>query len=167
MNGGFASGMTSLKELYFPPFVTEEPASGSSAAAPTSSFISGDTALKKIVLPYTCRRTRGAAFNQGSLNATLIIGDPIHGSEIKSLCEYQSHTGIGNLVLYATTPPYFHNYNSYNYATVTPRGTTTIPSACKIYVPDSAVDTYKNSGSSMWGNFANRIYPISEFEGEL
>lgn len=167
MNDAFAANMTSLKKLYFPSLITEEPASGSAQAGNGHQYIGGDTALQKIVLPYTCRRTRGSAFNQNGLGATLIIGDAINGSQLVSMCEYQSLTGIGKLVLYATTPPYWHGFNSSRYDSTTPRGNTTIPNACKIYVPDTAVDTYKNSGNSLWGQFASRIYPISEFEGEL
>lgn len=48
------------------------------------------------------------------------------------------------------------------YATTVPAiMTTTFPSGCKIYVPDEAVDSYKEA--SVWSSIASRIFPMSQF----
>lgn len=56
-----------------------------------------------------------------------------------------------NLVIEATTPP----TTSLNWSSVTPM----------VYVPDSAVNTYKSAGG--WSDVAAKIYPISEYQGNL
>ena len=160
----FSVGMTSLRELYFPANLVNEPTTSTAA---NRRYINGCTALEKIVLPHTARRVLSNSFVQANLGATLIIGDAEHGSDMVSMAGYMCLTGIGELVLYAETPPYWHNVNENGYKSYQPRVGISLPNGCKIYVPDDAVDTYKNSGNTLWGLFANSIYPISEFDGEL
>lgn len=163
MTPQFASGMTALKKMYFPQNSVK---SGSLNGSYNANFVPNCTSIEKIVLPYTYEYVHMYAFNC-SYNATLIIGDAVHGSNIISMNNYHSFQGVKFLILYATTPPRWHNNDS-SHAQANARGNDTLPSGCKIYVPDSAVDTYKNSNSTtLWGSWASRIYPISEFEGEL
>ena len=60
---------------------------------------------------------------------------------------------INNMILESETPP-----------TAT-FGTSDITSIVGIYVPDSAVNTYKSAG--VWDSFGTRIFPISQYSGNI
>ena len=154
----FAQNMTSLKTIYFPANLVDDRASSTGDFYP---YCSGCTALEKAILPHSCKRSHGGQFNIGGTNTTIIFGDPVNGSDLLSICQYQGlGSGIKKLVIYSETPPYWHSVNSASFAATTSGG---LPPNCHVYVPDSAVDTYKNSGSAKWGNYAARIHPISEY----
>ena len=158
----FAQNMTALKTIYFPSNLVDNRASSSGDSYP---YCTGCTALQKAVLPPSCKRIHCNQFNISGGNTTIVVGDAYHGSDLLSVCSYNLFgNSIKNLILFTETPPYWHSANSANFAQ---SNAGSIPSGCKIYVPDAAVNTYKNSGARYWGNFASRIYPISEFEGEL
>jgi len=159
MTPGFAQNMTSLREMYFP----KNAVTNSGADATFLEY--GSPNLVKIVMPNTYQRIKRYSF-QNSNKATIIIGDPVHGSSILSINNWHALIAASKIVIYSQTPPYWSNNDS-SFAKASPRGADSLPNNCKVYVPDSAVDTYKNSGADMWGNYASRIYPISEFEGEL
>ena len=77
--------------------------------------------------------------------------DVLIPSQITSIgANYPSNTA--KLVCLATTPPEIEGLQS-------------VLNAALIYVPDDAVNTYKNDGS--WGEVAANIYPISEYSGNL
>ena len=61
------------------------------------------------------------------------------------------------LIFHTLTPPGLRYYSTYN--TYLGRNNN---NTMKIYVPDSAVDTYK----AAWSVHASRIYPLSEYEGQ-
>ena len=63
---------------------------------------------------------------------------------------------IDALVIEATTPPTIESSAS---------SSLQLKEDGKIYVPDSAVNTYKSA--SVWGDYTSRIYPISEYQGNL
>ncbi len=56
------------------------------------------------------------------------------------------------VICYAETPPNLY-VSDYQYKT--------LPSKCKVYVPDNSVNLYKNKGGG-WDDYKNVIYPISE-----
>lgn len=58
---------------------------------------------------------------------------------------------VVNLIVLAETPPYLEYSLSGFYG--------------NLYVPDDYVDTYKEDGT--WGEISSRIYPLSEYEGNL
>ena len=60
---------------------------------------------------------------------------------------------INNMILESETPP-TATFNSSD-----------ISSIVGIYVPDSAVNTYKSA--SVWDSFEYKIYPISEYSGNI
>lgn len=60
---------------------------------------------------------------------------------------YSACYGINKIVLESTTPPTLNS------------SALTISAFCKIYVPDSAVDTYK--AASGWSTYANQIFGFS------
>ena len=62
-------------------------------------------------------------------------------------------SNVGNLVIEAPTPP----TATFNYSD--------IASIVGIYVPDSAVNTYKSA--SVWDSFESKIYPISQYSGNI
>ena len=163
MTAMFATGMTALKTLYFPPNITN-------SAGSDARYVKDDAALRLVVMGTAYERMKRYAFQvntSGTQFVTVYIGDAVNGSELKSINSYNTLVSVKNLVIYATTPPYWHNNDSSFAKDTGSKGNSTLPAGTKVYVPDSAVDTYKNSGADMWGNFASRIYPISEFEGEL
>lgn len=56
---------------------------------------------------------------------------------------------LETLVLKSVVPPTVNGDNfGYNFSKI-----------CKIYVPDTSVNTYKNN--SWWSQYASRIYPLS------
>ena len=154
-------GMTNLKELYVQPNVTTN--TGGDANLTNNTM----TKMEKVVLSWKFERIKRYSWAHAQ-TATLIIGDAEHGSNLLSIASYYGiRDSFKNIVLYATTPPYWHTSDSSFAKSTGSAGSSCLPNNCKVYVPDSAVDAYKNSGATMWGNFASRIYPISEFEGEL
>ena len=77
--------------------------------------------------------------------------DVLIPSQITSMGgNYPNNTA--KLVCLATTPPQVEGLQS-------------VLNAALIYVPDDAVNTYKNDGS--WGEVAANIYPLSEYQGNL
>ena len=58
--------------------------------------------------------------------------------------------GVSRLIMLGETPPELNGTIAFSDV------------RCKIYVPDSAVDTYKNATN--WSNVANYIYPMSSIE---
>ena len=154
MATAFAGSMPSLLELYFPPHVLLNDWMN-------RNFLDGNTSkLRKIKIPYTAKRLPANAFANTKYSATLIIGDPINGSNLLSIGDWGALAGITSLVLYARTPPYWHSGGSTTYEQRTNPDGNSFPNRTKLYVPDELVDTYKNSGSDMWGNFSSRIYPM-------
>lgn len=58
---------------------------------------------------------------------------------------------VANIILESTTPPNLEtNMSDFSYG---------------IYVPSSAVNTYKEAAG--WGNFSSQIHPISEYSGDI
>ena len=56
---------------------------------------------------------------------------------------------MGTLVVRSVAPPTVEGgYLGYNFSKI-----------CKIYVPDTSVNTYKEN--SWWSQYASRIYPLS------
>ena len=75
--------------------------------------------------------------------------DILYPSQITSM---QFPNNIKNMVVEAETPPYVEGLGSAFHGD-------------GIYVPDSAVNTYKSANE--WGNFSNIIHPISEYQGNI
>ena len=122
-----------------------------------------NTKVTKIVISHKLTALPMACFLMGSSaqRSTLIIGDALNGSNLAWFNDFSAVNKCNKVVLYATTPPKFFN-NSIGTETNSRSGTT-IPNDCHIYVPDSSVDAYKNSGSNKWGAYSSRIHPISEY----
>lgn len=161
MTQQFAISCTSLTTVYFPPNV--KTSNGNDAR-----FFAGSTALRHVVFGSSLERLKKYAFQINTTNSqyiTVVIGDAVNGSQLKSINSYNTLFNVANLILYSNIPPYWHSNDSTFAKETGSRGSTTLPTRTKIYVPDESVDAYKNSGSDMWGNFASRIYPISEWEG--
>ena len=62
-------------------------------------------------------------------------------------------SNLEKLVVEATTPPDFSNYDASSW------------NDGLVYVPDTSVDAYK--AANTWSTIANYIYPISEYSGNL
>lgn len=75
--------------------------------------------------------------------------DVLIPSQIISMC---FPNNIKNMVVEAETPPYVE-------------GLASAFQGDGIYVPESAVNTYKSA--SEWSNFSSIIHPISEYQGNL
>ena len=75
---------------------------------------------------------------------------PVQVTTVTGLYEGGSDSGINSLLFEETTPPSV----SFN--------TSSVPN---IYVPDSAVNTYKTS--SGWDSIEDHIFPISEYSGDI
>lgn len=71
-------------------------------------------------------------------------------SKITNIANYPSN--ITKMVVEATTPPQVEGLGS-------------VLASAYFYVPDDAVNTYKNNG--YWTDVAEYIYPISEYSGNL
>ena len=130
-----------------------------------AEFISGASSCMKVLLPYSVHHIVSYVLGGTGNALTAIIGDEVNGSQITWFQNYYPMRDVRNLILFTSTPPYWAANSSGTKGS--PRGANSIDNSCRIYVPDASVDTYKNSGADMWGNYASRIYPISEFEGEL
>ena len=63
------------------------------------------------------------------------------------------NNSINSMILELETPPTVTFYDS------------DISNIVGIYVPDSAVNAYKSA--SVWGSFSNKIYPISQYSGNI
>lgn len=77
--------------------------------------------------------------------------DVLIPSQITSIGGYYP-SNTAKLVCLATTPPEVESLES-------------VLAGGYIYVPDDAVNTYKNDGN--WSEVAGNIYPISEYQGNL
>lgn len=83
--------------------------------------------------------------------STMINYDILFPSQVNNIDGLQN--AINNMILESETPP-----------TVT-FNDSDITDIVGIYVPNSAVNTYKSA--SFWASFKNKIYPISEYQGNL
>lgn len=126
--------------------------------------IKNSTNISVVRLPYSVRSLPSYAIqlNNNYQGITCVLGDEEHGSDIRWFQNYNPMRAVGKLVIFSATPPYWSSNSS---GTKSTPNNNCLNAACKIYVPDSAVETYKNSGADMWGSYASRIYPISEWEG--
>lgn len=84
-------------------------------------------------------------------SSTLIKYDILFPAQVNEIDGLQN--AINNMILESETPP-TATFNSSD-----------ITSIVGIYVPDSAVNTYKSA--SVWGEFGTIIYPISEYQGNI
>ena len=87
----------------------------------------------------------------GGCSSTSIKYDILFPAQVGEINGLQD--AINNMILESETPPTATFNNS------------DIISIVGIYVPDSAVNTYKSA--SGWSTFANIIYPISEYSGNI
>ena len=126
-------------------------------------FMLNDTNVTKAIFPYTIKSVISYAvqLNNNYQGITCIFGDDSNGSQLTWMQNYHPIRAVGKLVIYSETPPYWSSNVSGSQGTP---GSSSINGSCQIYVPDDAVDTWKNSGSNMWGNYAARIHPISDFQ---
>ena len=128
-------GCTSLTEIAIPSTVT---------VIKDYAFM-GCTALASIVIPSSVTGTLGAQAFQGC--TSLASADiPSGVNLIGASCFYQC-TALSSLTVRATTPPTV-GYNALN----------SINQNVVIYVPASAVETYKTT--SGWSNYASKIQAI-------
>ncbi len=76
------------------------------------------------------------------------------GSGVQTIANavFSGCTSLNYVICRSTTPPTLANNNAF-YNT----------NNCPIYVPDESVNAYK--AASNWSNWANRIKPLSEYEG--
>ena len=84
-------------------------------------------------------------------SSTRIKYDLLFPSQVNEIDGLQNE--INNMIFETETPP----TATFNYSD--------IASIVGIYVPDSAVNAYKSA--SVWGSFSNKIYPISEYSGNI
>lgn len=84
-------------------------------------------------------------------SSTRIYYDILFPSQVNNIDGLQN--AISNMILESDTPP-----------TVT-FNDSDITDIVGIYVPDSAVNTYKSA--SFWASFKNKIYPVSQYSGNL
>lgn len=102
------------------------------------------TNLELIKLPPTITQLRSNSFRQASKLAEITL--PATLATVDNYAIYQMDA-LRSLTCLATTPPTVSSNNG-------------IPSACQIYVPASAVNSYKSA--TWWSNYASRISPIPE-----
>lgn len=88
--------------------------------------------------------TQGCA----SININYDLLFPSQVNEINSL-----NNSINNMILETETPPTVTFVDS------------DISNIVGIYVPDSAVNAYKSA--SVWESFSSKIFPISDYEGDI
>ena len=93
----------------------------------------GPSKITKVVLPSTIENIGRWAFNDENYYKPV---------------EFDSSV----VICYAETPPSLY---------ASSREYKTLPSKCKVYVPDNSVSLYKNKGGG-WNDYKNVIYPISE-----
>lgn len=98
---------------------------------------------KKLVVPDGTTQVRERAFQSYYGFIDLVL--PASISRIRDSAFY-SATGVKSITLYATTPPTLGSNNSLN--------------SVNIYVPSTAVDTYK--AASGWSSYASKIQAIPE-----
>ncbi len=92
-------------------------------------------------------------FNQGPIggcSSTYYKYDILFPAQVENI-NYLNENGVNNLILESETPP-------------TRAFASDELNITAIYVPDSAVNTYKNGDWSPW---ANKIHPISEYSGDI
>lgn len=138
-------GCTALKEVRIPNTVTK-----------IGNFVFQDSGVETMDLPESVTSIGSSVFNGlTSLKTMIIRGDIIKEDGVSdgSLFKcWENCTGLESFVMLSKTPMGFGFWMM--------NGTT-----CKIYVPDSAVDTYK--AASGWNGLASRIRPLSEYKGAL
>lgn len=108
-------------------------------------------AFEELELPETMEFIGGSAFRYNTKLKKVSLGTKINTLSWGSFRDCPSLTTV---IIKAVTPPVCSD----------PFGTFE-NSPCIIYVPDTAVSTYKTA--SGWIEFASRIEPISEYKGEL
>lgn len=102
--------------------------------------------LSSITLPSTLTKINNDAFNSCTSlrNITIPSGVTSIGGNAFNWC-----SAFQYVIMEGTTPPTLSNSNAFNNT-----------NSCPIYVPDSAVNTYK--AANVWSNLASRIFPISD-----
>lgn len=100
--------------------------------------------LSLILLPTNITKLRSSTFRQASKIASLTL--PSKLTTVENYAIFQM-SALRSLTCLATTPPSVTSNNE-------------LPSACQIYVPASAVDTYKST--TWWSAYASRIFAIEE-----
>lgn len=129
------------------------------------------TNLKEIIVPASvttmgadifrqCSNLKSAVFlgnittfSRTCYQATSLTFVDINSVGTISYNAFQQCTALVTVIIRSTTPP-----------TLNPSYTPHIAvQADVIYVPDSAVDTYK--AANLWSNYASKIHPMSEYTG--
>ena len=138
------SGCSALKEISILDTVTQIEA---------GAFMG--TKLEKVDLPESVTGIGSSVFNGlTSLKIMIIRGHVVRGDAPKNnlfKC-WENCTGLESFVMMSDAPMEFGFWMM--------NGTT-----CTVYVPDTAVNTYKAANG--WSSLASRIRPLSEYKGEL
>lgn len=138
-------GCSSLKYLKIPNTITK---------IKTAAFM--ESGIEIMDLPESVTSIGSSVFNSLTTLKTMIIRGNIikeDGSGEGSMFKcWENCTGLESFVMLSETPMGFGFWML--------NGTT-----CKIYVPDIAVDAYKSA--SGWSGLANRILPLSKYQGKL
>ena len=138
------SGCSALKEISIPNTVTH-----------IYSGVFMGTNLEKVDLPESVTVIGSSVFNgltslkEVIIRGHIVIGDAAESNLFKC---WENCTGLESFVMMSEMPMGFGFWMM--------NGTT-----CKIYVPNTAVDTYKTATG--WNNLAGRIRPLSEYKGVL
>lgn len=115
---------------------------------PQNSFYAYST-LKRVHLPSTLTGLNSSAFSDCFALESIELGENM---TLLSAAALFKCTSLAYIICRATTPPTMGNVNAL--------GNT---NNCPIYVPDASVDAYK--AAENWSTYADRIYPISVYEG--
>lgn len=103
-----------------------------------------NSSLTGITLPHSIKTLKMECFRLATSLPNLTL--PAFVTTIENMSLYQND-GLRTLTCFGTTPPSIE-------------GTNGLPSTCQIYVPASAVETYKQA--TWWSNYVSSIQPIPE-----
>lgn len=144
INNDAFSGCIELKNIKIPDTVTHI---GSGAFMYTR--------LEFMDLPASVTEIGSSVFNGlTSLKTMIIRGNIVNkGTAENNMFKcWENCTGLESFVMLSEIPMGFGFWMMNN-------------TTCKIYVPDTAVDVYKTTNG--WSSLASRIYPLSEYKGNL